>query len=49
MLFHVTWRFIDMDEASLRRNLRVFEAWQPPPGAEFKAFTVSPTGAVASP
>ena len=38
MLFHLTWQFIDMDEAGLRRNLRVFEGWQPPPGAEFKGF-----------
>jgi hypothetical protein len=38
MLFHVTWQFIDTTEASVRRNLAVFEKWQPPAGAEFKGF-----------
>ena len=38
MLFHVTWEFIDTAEESQRRSLKVFEAWQPPAGAEFKGF-----------
>jgi Protein of unknown function (DUF3303) len=38
MLFHVTWQFTDTTEASVRRNLDVFEKWQPPAGAEFKGF-----------
>ena len=38
MLFHVTWEFIDTSEAGTKRSLAVFAAWQPPAGAEFKAF-----------
>ncbi len=38
MLFHVTWEFSDTSEEGGRRSLAVFAAWQPPAGAEFKAF-----------
>ena len=38
MLFHVTWEFIDTSEDGIRRSLAVFAKWQPPAGAEFKAF-----------
>jgi hypothetical protein len=38
VLFHVSWEFIDRTEEGTRRNLAVFSAWQPPPGAEFKGF-----------
>lgn len=38
MLFHVTWEFIDTSEEGIRRSLAVFSKWQPPAGAEFKAF-----------
>jgi hypothetical protein len=38
MLFHVTWEFIDTREDGIRRSLDVFSKWQPPAGAEFKAF-----------
>ena len=38
MLFHVTWEFIDTSEEGIRRSLAVFSKWEPPAGAEFKAF-----------
>ena len=38
MLFHVTWEFTDTSEEGTRRSLAVFSQWQPPAGAEFKAF-----------
>lgn len=38
MLFHVSWDFIDTSEASEKRSLAVFAAWQPPEGAEFQGF-----------
>lgn len=38
MLFHVTWEFTDTTEEGSRRLLAVFSNWQPPAGAEFKAF-----------
>jgi uncharacterized protein DUF3303 len=38
MLFHVTWEFTDESEEGSRRSLAVFQAWQPPEGAEFKGF-----------
>jgi hypothetical protein len=38
MLFHVTWEFIDTSEEAIRRSLAVFSKWEPPAGAEFKAF-----------
>jgi hypothetical protein len=38
MLFHVTWKFVDSSEEGERRSLKVFAAWQPPAGAEFKGF-----------
>lgn len=38
MLFHVTWENISNSEADQRRSLAVFAKWQPPAGAEFKAF-----------
>ena len=37
MLFHVTWQFIEMTEASERRHLAVFAQWQPPAEADFQA------------
>ncbi len=38
MLFHVTWEFTDLAEASEPRQLAVFAQWQPPAEADFKAF-----------
>ena len=38
MLFHVTWDFTDQSEASERRSLQLFAAWQPPDGADFQGF-----------
>lgn len=38
MLFHVTWEFTEMTEASEPRQLAVFAQWQPPAEADFKAF-----------
>jgi hypothetical protein len=38
MLFHVTWEFTEMTEASEPRHLAVFAQWQPPAGADFQAF-----------
>ncbi len=38
MLFHVSWEFIDQSEEGQRRSLGVLSKWQPPAGADFKAF-----------
>ena len=38
MLFHVAWEFIDTTEEGQKRGLAMFSSWQPPAGAEFKAF-----------
>lgn len=38
MLFHVTWTYIDTTEESDQRSLDIFQAWQPPAGADFKGF-----------
>jgi len=38
MLFHVTWTFVAVSEDGRRQSLKAFEAWQPPEGADFKAF-----------
>ena len=38
MLFHVTWEFTDTSEEGIRRSLAVFSSWQPPAGAELRAF-----------
>jgi len=38
MLFHVTWEFTDQSEESEKRSLEVFQAWQPPAGADFQGF-----------
>ncbi len=38
MLFHVMWEFIDTSEEGGKRSLAVFQAWQPPAGADFQGF-----------
>jgi uncharacterized protein DUF3303 len=38
VLFCVTWEFIDTSETGVQRSLEVFGRWEPPPGADFKAF-----------
>lgn len=38
MLFHVTWKFVNITEDSERRHFDVFNQWQPPAELEFKAF-----------
>ena len=38
MLFHVSWEFISPSEESQHRSLAVLSKWQPPAGADFKAF-----------
>jgi hypothetical protein len=35
MLFHVSWKFIDVSEEGQKRSLSVFSNWQPPAGADF--------------
>lgn len=37
-LYHLTWKFHDTAEASVKRSLSVFAAWQPPEGQEFLGF-----------
>jgi Protein of unknown function (DUF3303) len=38
MLFHVAWEFIDQSEEGQQRSLSILSKWQPPAGADFKAF-----------
>jgi len=49
MLFHVTWTFTDTSEEGARRSLAVFQAWEPPAGADFQGFygTADGSGGVA--
>ena len=37
MLFHVTWKFIDVSETGQKRSLQLFSKWRPGPGT-FQAF-----------
>jgi len=38
VLFHVSWEFIDTSEEGQHRSLSILSKWQPPAGADFKAF-----------
>ena len=39
MLFHVSWEFVSPSEENQHRSLAVLSKWQPPTGADFKAFS----------
>ena len=38
MLFHVSWKFNDEREESIKRNLQIFQNWKPPAEVTFHGF-----------